>query len=466
MSVTQSQYDLVVIGGGPGGYVAAIRAAQLGMTAAVVEKDKVGGICLNWGCIPTKALLRNAEVLSLFRRAGEFGISYENLRVDYSAVVKRSRRVVDRLTTGVEHLLRKNKVAVIPGTGRLLSATEVEVTGPQGKERLRSRYILLATGSRPKEFPGLAPDGKRVITSNEAVVLSEVPRSLIVLGAGAVGVEFADIFRTFGSEVTLIEMMPTVLPVEDKEVSTHLARTLTKKGITILTEAVVEKVTVTGAGVRATVTVAGKSQEVKGDVLLVAVGRVGNVEGLGLEAVGVAVERGFVKVTEAMETTVPGISAIGDVAGPPLLAHKATAEGVVAVERMARLDGGRVDYGAIPSCTYCQPQVASIGMTEEKAKAAGRTLSIGRFPFQANGKALAMGETEGFVKILADAETGEILGVHILGSEATEMIAEVGLARTLESTPEEISRTIHAHPTLSEALMEASLATLGRVVHL
>lgn len=461
------RYDLVVIGGGPGGYVAAIRAAQLGMQVAVVERDRLGGVCLNWGCIPTKALLHNAEVFDLFRRAHEFGISAENVKVDFAAVIRRSRQIAGRLNKGVEFLFRKNKIDHVPGTGTLLARNRVGVTDGSGKAvaELEAPRIILATGSRPRPLPNVPVDQKRIITSDEAVVLEALPASIVIVGAGAVGVEFADIYQKFGSRVTLVEMLPRIVPVEDAEVSDLLAKSFARRGIDVRTGARVETVEVSGAAAKVRLQREGKTEEVEGEAVLVAIGRMPNSEGLGLEAAGVRVEKGFVAVNESLETSAPGIYAIGDLVGPPLLAHKASAEGIVAVERMRGLRAPAVKPQDVPGCTYCQPQVASIGLTEEKAREAGYNLKVGKFPFQASGKAIALGRTEGFVKVVADGETGEVLGVHIIGEGATELIAEVGVARTLESTVEEVIRTIHAHPTLSEAVAEGMLAALGRSIH-
>ncbi len=461
------RYDLTIIGSGPGGYVGAIRAAQLGMKVAVVERDRLGGVCLNWGCIPTKALLRNAEVLSLLRRGDEFGFTFENLRVDFSVAVKRSEQAARRLSKGVEYLMRKNKVTVVPGEGKLAEKGQIRVTRHGNVTELQAERILLATGSRPREIPGVPVDGTRVITSTEALSLPQVPRSLLIIGAGAVGVEFADIYHAYGSEVTLIEMLPRLLPVEDSEISSLLEKVFAKRGMKIRTGTRVEGVTVGEDQVQVQVSKEGKAEEITGDVVLVGIGRVPNVEGLGLEHLGVSLDRGgFVKVDDRYETSVPGIYAIGDMIGGPLLAHKAMAEAIVAAEGMAGNTVRRVDPRNIPNCTYCSPQVASVGLTEEQAKERGHQVKVGRFSFQASGKAVALGDTEGFVKVVADAEYGEMLGLHIIGPEATEMIAEATMVRTLEATLEEVHHSIHAHPTLSETVAEACLAALGRPIHI
>ncbi len=454
--------DVAVVGTGPGGYVAAIRGAQLGLKVAAVEDDRPGGVCLNWGCIPTKALLRNAEVVQLFQRAADFGVRLQGFEADYAEAVRRSRAVADRMARGVEFLFRKNRITLVPGRGTLRSPTRVEVDGAGGPHTIEARAVILATGSEPRSLPGVAIDERLVISSNGAVRQERRPRSLIVIGAGAVGVEFADVYAAYGTEVTLLEALPRIVPSEDEEVSTQLARSLSRRGVTIKTGVTVTAVKPGGAGVVVTTGDGGFEAE----QVLVAVGRAAKVAGLGLEAVGVELARGFVKVSPRMETSVRGVYAIGDVAGPPLLAHKAMAEGVVAVEAIAGRDPRPLDYTNVPSCTYCRPQVASIGLTEARARENGREVSVGKFPFTASGKAVALGETEGFVKVVADKGTGEILGVHILGPEATELIHEFAVGRTLEATLEELIHTIHAHPTLSEAALEATLAALGQAIHI
>ena len=456
------RFDLVVVGTGPGGYVAAIRAAQLGLTVGAVEDDRPGGVCLNWGCIPTKALLRNAEVLNLVGRASEFGITVKDVQADYGAAVKRSRSVADRMAKGVEFLFRKNKITLFPGRGVLRAAKTVEVAGSAGTETLEAAAVILATGSAPKSLPGVAIDEARVLSSNGAVRSEKRPRSIVVIGAGAVGVEFADVYASYGSEVTILEALPRIVPVEDEEISAQLARSFARRKIAVKTGVKVAGVKLGPNGVVVETDTGGLEAE----AVLMAVGRAARIEGLGLEPLGVAVERGFVTVSPRMETSITGLYAVGDMVGAPLLAHKAMAEGVVAAEAIAGRDPRPIDYTNVPSCTYCRPQVASIGLTEAKAKQNGREVSIGKFPFTASGKAVALGETEGFVKVVADNATGEILGVHILGPEATEVIHEFAVGRTLEATLEEIVHTIHAHPTLSEAALEATLGALGRAIHL
>jgi dihydrolipoamide dehydrogenase len=465
--MASEKVDVAVVGSGPGGYVAAIRAAQLGQRVAVVEADRPGGICLNWGCIPTKALLRNAEVLQLFHRAAEFGVSFDNLRVDYAPAHARSRQVAERMSKGVEFLLRKNKITLVTGRGELAGPGAVRVRAPDGSQQtLEARAVILATGAAPKSLPGVAIDGTRVISSDEALRLTRLPPSAIVIGAGAVGVEFADVFAAYGVKVTVVEALPRLLPIEDKEISKVLARSFAKRKIDIRVGAKVQAVRPGRDGVAVEIEHEGQAARLEAAVVLMAVGRGAKTEGLGLERLGVAMERGFVKVSPRMETSVPGLYAIGDVAGPPLLAHKASAEGIVAAEAIAGQPVHPVDYRAIPSCTYCHPQVASLGLTEAQARADGRQVKVGKYMFMANGKAQALGEPEGLVKIVAAVDTGEILGALIIGADATEMIAELGLTRPLEATVEEVAHAIHAHPTLAEAVGEAALDAMGRAIHL
>ena len=458
------KFDLVVVGTGPGGYVCAIRAAQLGMTVATVEDDRPGGVCLNWGCIPTKALLRNAEVVHLLERAETFGITVQGMTANYAAAVQRSRGVADRMAKGVEFLFRKNKITLFPGTGTLTAKNAVEVRGKDGGVTTleAGRAVVLATGSEPRSLPGVAIDEKRVISSNGAVRNEAKPKSIVIIGAGAVGVEFADVYRSYGTDVTLLEALPRIVPIEDEEVSTQLTRSLSRRGITIKTGVKVSAVKPSDGGV----VVETDGGRFDAEQVLMAVGRGARTKGVGLDALGIVLERGFVKVSPMMETSVKGVYAIGDMAGAPLLAHKAMAEGVVAAEAIAGKNPRPVDYSNVPSCTYCRPQVASIGLTEAKAREGGRDVAVGKFPFTANGKAVALGETEGFVKVLADKKSGEILGAHIIGPEATEMIHEFAVGRTLEATLDEIMHTIHAHPTLSEAALEATLAALGHAIHI
>ncbi|HEY7711011.1 MAG TPA: dihydrolipoyl dehydrogenase [Candidatus Entotheonella sp.] len=468
MAQTQHACDLIVIGGGPGGYVAAIRAAQLGMNVSLVERDALGGICLNWGCIPTKALLRNAEIYQLMQRGDEFGLLCDNVRVDFDQVIRRSRQVAERLSKGVAFLMRKNKINVVNGMGRLAGAGAVTVHAADGGSQatLRAPHIILATGARPRELPGLPFDHPHVVNSSEAMILADIPASLAIVGAGAIGVEFAYLYNTFGSRITLIEMLPQILPVEDHEISQVLHQSLTKQGIDILVESRVDSAGLMSDGIRLQVQTPNGERTIESAKVLVAIGVQGNIEQLGLETAGVHSERGFIPVDAQCRTNVQGIYAIGDVNGPPCLAHVASAEGIATVEAIAGQDTPGVNRQNIPGCTYCQPQVASIGLTEAAAREAGHDIRIGRFPFQASGKALAVGESEGLVKVIFDAETDELLGAHIIGSEATDLIAEVGIARTLETTHYEILKTVHAHPTLSEAIMEAVGDAYDEAIHI
>ncbi|OGL29668.1 MAG: dihydrolipoyl dehydrogenase [Candidatus Rokubacteria bacterium RIFCSPLOWO2_12_FULL_69_21] len=456
------RFDVAVVGTGPGGYVAAIRCAQLGLSVAAVEDDRPGGVCLNWGCIPTKALLRNAEVLGLVNRAAEFGIRVSGVEPNYAEAIQRSRRVADGRARGVEFLFRKNKIALFPGRGVLRARDTVEVTGAAGTETLKARAVILATGSEPKSLPGVAIDETIVISSNGAVRNERLPPSIAIIGAGAVGVEFADIYAAYGVPVTLLEALPRIVPLEDEESSKELARAFRRRGIEMKTGVKVLAVKPGGPGA----VVETDQGRVEAGQVLMAVGRAAKVQGLGFEALGLQLDRGFVKVSPRMETSLPGVYAIGDMAGPPLLAHKAMAEAVAAAEAIAGRDPRPVDYANVPSCTYCRPQVASIGLTEAKARENGREITVGRFPFTASGKAVALAEPEGFVKIVADKATGEILGVHVVGHEATEIIHEFAVGRTLEATLEEIVHTIHAHPTMAEAALEAALGALGQAIHL
>jgi dihydrolipoamide dehydrogenase len=460
-------FDVVVVGTGPGGYVSAIRCAQLGLSVATVEDDRPGGVCLNWGCIPTKALLRNAEVVHLFERAQDFGITVGEWKADYAQAVQRSRRVADRMAKGVEFLFRKNKITLFPGRGTLKSARVVEVAGKDGVQTLEARRaVILATGSEPRSLPGVTIDEKRVISSTGAVTNESRPGSLVIIGAGAVGIEFADVYAAYGVPVTVLEALPRVLPIEDEEVSALIARLFSRRGITIRTGVRVKSVTPGPSAVAVAVEAEGKTETIETDQVLMAVGRAARTRGLGLEPLSVATEKGFVTVSATMETSVKGLYAIGDMAGHQMLAHKAMAEGVVAAEAIAGQAPRPVDYGNVPSCTYCRPQVASLGVSEAAARGGGREIAVGKFPFTASGKAVALGDTEGFVKVVADKSTGEILGVHIVGPEATELIHEFAVGRTLEATIEEIVHTIHAHPTLSEAALEATLAALGHPIHI
>ena len=464
--MAEKQFDVTVIGGGPGGYVAAIRAAQLGMNVGLIERDRLGGICLNWGCIPSKALLKSAELYNSFKKAGDFGISFSDLKFDFTKIIKRSRDVADRVSKGVEYLMKKNKIEVISGSAKLTGRNSIEVS-KDGKvvDTIKTKFTLLATGGRPRSIPGVTIDRKKVITSTEAMTLPELPKALLVIGGGAIGIEFAYFYNSLGTKVTVVEMLPSVLPKEDKEITKLLESSLKKQGIEILTNAKVESVVV-GNDVALKVSTKDGVQELKGDVALMAVGVQGNVENLGLETLGVKVDKGAILVDKFGKSNVEGIYAIGDVSGAPWLAHAASHQGIIAAEHLAGKAMHGFDRSNIPSCTYCQPQVASVGMTEEGAIAAGHRVKVGRFPFRPLGKAMAIGETEGIVKLVFDEKYGELLGAHIIGSEATELIAELGLARALESTNEDLFRTMHAHPTLSEAIMEAAGDAFGQAINI
>jgi dihydrolipoamide dehydrogenase len=461
------KYDVTIVGAGPGGYVAAIRAAQLGLKTALVEKESLGGVCLNWGCIPTKALLRNAEVVSLLGRGKEFGFSVEGFEADFGAAVDRSRKVSERLVKGVGVLMRKNKVEVVEGEGRLKSPTSVEVTlNDGGKRTLETQNVVVATGGRARAIPGIEIDGERVLTYREAIVLRQLPASAIIVGAGPIGMEFAHVWSTYGTQVTVVELLDRALPLEDAEVSKEIERAFKRRKVEILTAPRVQGIETTEDGVK--VTVAGEDGErvLEAERALIAIGVRPNSEGVGLEEIGVQIERGHIAIDDAMRTNVPGVYAIGDVTGKLALAHVASAQGVVAVETIAGAKAARLDYEMLPRCTYCQPQVASFGLTDSEAAERGQQVEVGRFPFRANGKALSLGDYDGFVKIVADAASGEILGAHLVGPEVTELLPELVLARTWELTPEEIARAVHAHPTLSEALMEAAHGVFGQTIHI
>jgi len=460
-------FDLLVIGGGPGGYTAAIRASQLGMRTGIIERERLGGVCLNWGCIPTKALLRNAEVLTMVKRSTEWGISVDNIRVDFNAIITRSRKIADRISKGVEFLMRKNGIETISGSASMADSRTVEVrTGEKRTKSLSAGHIILATGARPRSVPGVTIDRTRIISSAEAMSLRERPASMVIVGAGAIGVEFAYFYNALGTRVTLVEMMPGILPVEDRELATALESSLKKQGVEILTGARVEKVQPTDRGVTAAVSGGGGTRELVADLALMAIGVQGNVEEMGLEALGVTVEKNNIVVDRHYRTSVEGVYAVGDVIGPPWLAHVASAEAIHSVEVIAGKSPEPLDYDSIPGCTYCQPQLASVGMTEERAKAEGRDIRVGKYPFRPLGKAVATGETEGMVKLIFDAKYGELLGAHILGSEATELIAELVIAKRLETTGRDLYRAVHAHPTLSEAVMEAAAAAYGEAINI
>ena len=461
-----TKFDLIVLGGGPGGYVAAIRAAQLGMKAAVVEREHLGGICLNWGCIPTKALLRSSEINHLLHNLGEFGFAADNIRFDLDKVVKRSRGVAKQLASGVGHLLKKNKVAAFDGTGALAGPQKVAVS-KDGKAvaTLEAPHIMIATGARARQLPGLEADGRLIWTYREAMVPKSMPKSLLVIGSGAIGIEFASFYRNMGAEVTVIELLDRILPVEDEEISAFARKAFEKQGIKIVTGAKVTSVKKGADTVTATIDAGGKTSEMTVDRVISAVGIVGNVEDLGLEGTKVVVERSHILIDGYCRTGEPGVYAIGDVTGAPWLAHKASHEGVICVEHIAGMDVHPLDVGNIPGCTYSRPQIASVGMTEAKAKAEGHQVKVGRFPFIGNGKAIAMGEPEGMVKTVFDATTGELLGAHMIGAEVTEMIQGYTIARTLETTETDLMHTVFPHPTVSETMHESVLGAYGQAIH-
>ena len=469
--------DLAVIGSGPGGYVAAIRASQLGMKVAIIERDALGGVCLNWGCIPTKALLRTAEVYTNMKHAEAFGLKADNIGFDIDAVVKRSRKVAGQLSGGVGFLMKKHKIQVIEGTARVAKASNgsgaplVKVkTKDGGEDTVKAKHVILATGARARTIPqaGLEPDGKLIWTAKEAMIPDIMPKSLLVIGSGAIGIEFASFYRALGAEVTVVEMVDRILPAEDAEISKFAEKQFKKQGMTILTSAQVEKLEKGETTAKATVKLKdGKTEVIEAERVVLAVGIVGNTENLGLEELGVKVDRGHVVVNEWLETGVPGLYAIGDLCGPPWLAHKASHEGVICVEKIAgKNDVHPLDTTLIPGCTYCQPQVASVGLTEAKAKEAGHKVRVGRFPFIGNGKAIALGEPEGLVKTVFDAETGELLGAHMIGAEVTELIQGFGIAKTMEAVEEDLMHSIFPHPTLSEMMHESVLDAYDRVMHI
>ena len=459
-----SHYDIAIIGGGPGGYVAAIRAAQLGKKTVLIERADLGGVCLNWGCIPTKALLKSAEVLRSAQKAKKFGVVVSDVGVDFPSVIQRSRQVAGSLSKGVGFLMKKNEVEVINGSAKLLGGNQIQINDDQ---QVIADHIIVATGARPRPMPGAAFDAETIISSKEAMNLETIPENLVVVGAGAIGVEFADFYAAMGSAVTIVEMLPHLLPIEDEEVSVELQKMFKRKKIKAHLESMVEAITVSGGRAKVKVkTSKGEILELDADKVLIAIGVQGNTENLGLEEAGVQLEKGWIKTNNYMQTSAAGIYAIGDVAGPPWLAHVASHEGITAVEHIAGLNVKPMRYDNVPGCTYCTPQVASIGLTEKAAREAGYEIKVGKFPYRVSGKAMASGDTDGFTKLIYDAKYGELLGAHIIGSEATELIAEIGIARSLEATHEAILETIHAHPTLSEMIMEASGLALGRGIHL
>ena len=460
----ESNYDLVVIGSGPGGYVAAIRAGQLGLKTAIVEKEALGGVCLNWGCIPSKSLLKNAEILSYLKRADEFGLKFDNFHADYSVAIDRSRKVVDRNTKGVAFLLEKNKVDHIQGTGKIVGAGKVEI-GPDGNV-IEAKNVIIATGARPRSIPPLPIDGDKIITSRESIVLSDLPSSIVIVGGGAIGVEFAYIYKMYGVDVTIVEMLPRLVPNEDEDISAQLERAFKRHRIDFLTGAAVTGVDTAGTGVKVTVDKDGSAQTLECDKVLVAIGIQPNVEDLGLETVGIATDRMGIVVNEQMATNVAGIYAVGDVTGKMPLAHVATAQATMAVENIAGLETQPLDYTYMPRATYCMPQIASFGLTEVQAREQGKEIKVGTFNVQANGKALAMGEAAGMVKLVVDAKFGELLGGHMIGPEVTELLGELSMTRLLEGTVLELGWAVHAHPSLSEMLKEAALGAQGRTIHM
>jgi len=463
--MADTSFDLIVVGGGPGGYVAAIRAAQLGMKTAVVERENLGGICLNWGCIPTKALLRTSEIYGLIKHADAFGLSVKDVTYDPKKVVERSRKVAGQLSNGVKMLMRKNKITVFEGSAKLAGAGKLAVAmNDKTNQTLTYKHLILATGARARNLPGLEADGKLIWTYREAMVPPEFPKSLLVIGSGAIGIEFASFYRTLGAEVTVVDR---ILPVEDEEVSAFAKRAFEKQGMKIFTGATVSNLKKGANNVTATITAGGKTQEVTVDRVISAVGIVGNVENLGLEGTKVKVDKTHIVIDQWSFTGEPNVYAIGDVAGPPWLAHKAMHEGVMVVEKIAGVKGVHpMKTENIPGCTYCQPQVASIGLTEAAAKAKGLQVKVGKFPFIGNGKAIALGEPEGFIKTIFDAKTGELLGAHMIGAEVTELIQGYSIAKTLETTEAELMATVFPHPTLSEMMHESVLAAYGRTLHI
>jgi dihydrolipoamide dehydrogenase len=460
-------YDVIVIGSGPGGYVTAIRASQLGLKTAIIERESLGGICLNWGCIPTKALLKSAQVFEYLNHSKEYGISADNIKADFGAVIKRSRDVADGMSKGIQFLMKKNKIDVIMGTATVKAGKKVEVKLADGKtETHEAKHIIIATGARSRQLPNLPQDGKKIVGYREAMTLPKQPKSLVVVGSGAIGVEFAYFYATMGTKVTIVEFMPNIVPVEDEEVSKQLEKSLKKIGIDIMTEASVESVDTKGDISKVNVKTKTGNMVLEAEIVLSAVGIEANISGLGLESVGIATDKGKIVVDKYYATNVPGYYAIGDCVPGQSLAHVASAEGITCVEKIAGVHAEPIDYKNIPGCTYCQPEVASVGMTEKQAKEAGYTLKIGKFPFSASGKASASGAKDGFIKLIFDAKYGEILGAHMIGANVTEMIAEIVAIRKLETTGHELIKTIHPHPTMSEAIMEAAAAAYGEVIHL
>jgi len=461
------KYDIIVLGSGPGGYVTAIRASQLGFKVAVIEKENLGGVCLNWGCIPTKALLKSAQVFDYLKHASDYGLTVSSFDKDFPAVVQRSRSVADGMSKGVQFLMKKNKIDVIDGFGKLKPGKKIDVTDKDNKvTEYSADYIIIATGARSRELPNLPQDGVKVIGYRQAMSLPTQPKSMIVVGSGAIGVEFAHFYNSMGTDVTIVEFLPNVVPVEDEDISKQMERSMKKAGIKIMTNSSVEKIDISGSGVKAYVKTPKGEEILEADILLSAVGIKTNIENIGLEEVGIATDRDKILVNDFYQTNVPGYYAIGDVVPGPALAHVASAEGITCVEKIAGLHVDPIDYGNIPGCTYATPEIASVGMTEKQAKEKGYELKIGKFPFSASGKAKAAGTPDGFVKVIFDAKYGEWLGCHMIGAGVTDMIAEAVVARKLETTGHEILKSIHPHPTMSEAVMEAVAEAYGEVIHL
>jgi dihydrolipoamide dehydrogenase len=457
-----SKYDIIVLGSGPGGYVTAIRASQLGLKTAIVEKESLGGVCLNWGCIPTKALLKSAQVFEYLKHAGDYGLSIKDFDKDFNAVVKRSRGVADGMSKGVQFLMKKNKIDVIEGFGKLKPGKKIDVDGKE----YSADHIIIATGARSRELPSLPQDGKKVIGYREAMTLASQPKKMIIVGSGAIGVEFAYFYNSMGTEVTVVEFLPNIVPVEDEDISKQLERSFKKTGIHIMTSAEVTKVDTSGNGVKATVKTSKGEEVLEADIILSAVGIKSNIENIGLEDVGIAVDRDKILVNDFYQTNIPGYYAIGDVTPGQALAHVASAEGILCVEKIAGQHVEALDYGNIPGCTYCSPEIASVGLTEKQAREKGIEIKVGKFPFSASGKASASGNKDGFVKVIFDAKYGEWLGCHMIGAGVTDMIAEAVLGRKLETTGHEVLKAIHPHPTMSEAVMEAVADAYGEVIHL
>ena len=457
-----SKYDVIVLGSGPGGYVTAIRASQLGLKTAIVEKESLGGVCLNWGCIPTKALLKSAQVFDYLKHADSYGLTVKEFDKDFGKVIERSRGVAEGMSKGVQFLMKKNKIEVINGFGKLKPGKKVDVDGKE----YSADHIIIATGARSRELPNLKQDGKKVIGYREAMTLKKQPKSMIVVGSGAIGVEFAQFYNSMGTEVTIVEFLPNLVPLEDEDVSKQFERSFKKAGIKVMTNSSVEKLDTSGKMVKATVKTSKGEEMLEAEIVLSAVGIASNLENIGLEEVGIVTDKGKIMVNDWYQTNIPGYYAIGDVVPGPALAHVASAEGITCVEKIAGLHVEPIDYGNIPGCTYASPEIASVGMTEKQAKEAGYELKVGKFPFSASGKASASGEKDGFVKVIFDAKYGEWLGCHMIGAGVTDMIAEAVLGRKLETTGHEVLKAIHPHPTMSEAVMEAVADAYGEVIHL